>query len=53
MISTQTFDVIVMNTGAAIPNIWRKSLSEGMDTDNALKPDFLRVSIIIKAATTW
>ena len=48
----ETFDVIVINTGAAISKIWISSLGDGMDIENALKPFLCSVLIITKAATT-
>lgn len=48
----ETFDVIVINTGAAISKIWTSSRGDGMDIENALKPFLCSDHIITKAATT-
>jgi len=47
-----TFDIIVINTGAASPNIIRSSFPDGMEKASALYPFLFSVLIIMEAATT-
>lgn len=43
----QTFEIIVMNTGATSPSIDKSSSADGTDIANALYPFLFRAAIIV------